>query len=510
MPVTLNTFAETFGLRLLAGAEHTVRRVRWVHVSELLDPSPYLRGGELLLLAGVNLTGGREECDRYVRALTGAGVVGVGFGITPVHDLVPPEMVRACRAHDLPLLEIPGTLPFESLGELLYAQTLADELSTMKRFTDAQRELTAAVTGAAALPTVLQRLVAHVGGWALVVDHNRRREWSAGDPRLDEDTRATMTRIAAGTAPAGASLATDDQAVLVHWLPGPLPSGYALAVGTRSPLDATGRAVVALAAAILPLLLAAPADAWRAQDIGALLVRALASGEDGVGEAAAALVRSPQDHWRVVHCLARPGRTPPRSGDGPAVAAVLRTPFVAATADEVVAVCRADTNPDAFLPELARYGWHPGASRAHPWAELRVAAREASRAARTASVRGVPVVDGGRRGGVFALTDPRASQAWADGVLAPLRAERLGQELLTTLRVWLARHGNWDRTANDLDIHRNSVRNRIGQIARLLDRDLTDAQTRMDLWFALHWIEADTDTTSAGGPDVDGTGDPAF
>uniref|UniRef100_UPI00036F5A97 helix-turn-helix domain-containing protein n=1 Tax=Nocardiopsis prasina TaxID=2015 RepID=UPI00036F5A97 len=47
------------------------------------------------------------------------------------------------------------------------------------------------------------------------------------------------------------------------------------------------------------------------------------------------------------------------------------------------------------------------------------------------------------------------------------------------------RHGNWDRAANDLGVHRNSVRYRIGGIERDLGVDLTDAEQRMRLWFAL-------------------------
>ncbi|WP_258029044.1 helix-turn-helix domain-containing protein, partial [Streptomyces fradiae] len=57
--------------------------------------------------------------------------------------------------------------------------------------------------------------------------------------------------------------------------------------------------------------------------------------------------------------------------------------------------------------------------------------------------------------------------------------------LLETLRVWLSLHGGWDRTATALGVHRNTVRQRVARCATLLDADLEDAQTRMELWFAL-------------------------
>jgi DNA-binding PucR family transcriptional regulator len=44
------------------------------------------------------------------------------------------------------------------------------------------------------------------------------------------------------------------------------------------------------------------------------------------------------------------------------------------------------------------------------------------------------------------------------------------------------------RTATTaLGVHRNSVRHRVGQVERVLGVDLADAETRMELWFALRW-----------------------
>ena len=40
------------GLELASGQESAQAHVRWVHSTELLDPTPWLRGGELLLTTG--------------------------------------------------------------------------------------------------------------------------------------------------------------------------------------------------------------------------------------------------------------------------------------------------------------------------------------------------------------------------------------------------------------------------------------------------------------------------
>nr|WP_250854261.1 helix-turn-helix domain-containing protein [Streptomyces malaysiensis] len=38
-----------------------------------------------------------------------------------------------------------------------------------------------------------------------------------------------------------------------------------------------------------------------------------------------------------------------------------------------------------------------------------------------------------------------------------------------------------------LEVHRNTVRQRIARAEALLDVDLGDADVRMELWFALKW-----------------------
>jgi purine catabolism regulator len=54
------------GLTVLAGADALGRPVRWVHTSELDDPTPYLEGGELLLTTGLKLGPSADELRSYV------------------------------------------------------------------------------------------------------------------------------------------------------------------------------------------------------------------------------------------------------------------------------------------------------------------------------------------------------------------------------------------------------------------------------------------------------------
>jgi purine catabolism regulator len=61
-------------LRLLAGGDAADRPVRWVHSSELEDPTPWLKGGELLLTTGAGVGSTPAKQRAYVHRLADAGL----------------------------------------------------------------------------------------------------------------------------------------------------------------------------------------------------------------------------------------------------------------------------------------------------------------------------------------------------------------------------------------------------------------------------------------------------
>ncbi len=67
-------------LRHVAGPLDPDRQVRWVAVSELRDPTPYLEGGELLLTTGLELPADDEAVAGYVGRIHRRGVVALGLG----------------------------------------------------------------------------------------------------------------------------------------------------------------------------------------------------------------------------------------------------------------------------------------------------------------------------------------------------------------------------------------------------------------------------------------------
>lgn len=87
------------------------RVIRWPLPSDLLDPSPYLRGGELVLTSGISILEAASQ-RRFVSAVCAAGATAIGYALGVVTDTVPPALIRAANAEGLAVISVPPDMPF--------------------------------------------------------------------------------------------------------------------------------------------------------------------------------------------------------------------------------------------------------------------------------------------------------------------------------------------------------------------------------------------------------------
>ena len=104
------------GLRLVTGQPGLDREVRSVTVTDLPEPSRYLRGGELVVTGLLWRTAVPESSERFVAAVAEGHAAAIAAGDT-TDDPLPPDLVAACARHDVPLLHVPGRLAFAELSE---------------------------------------------------------------------------------------------------------------------------------------------------------------------------------------------------------------------------------------------------------------------------------------------------------------------------------------------------------------------------------------------------------
>jgi len=135
------------GLTPVTGAPGLERELGSVMVTDLPDPSRYLRGGELVVSGLVWLADQRksasEHCELFVGAIARAGCAGLAAGDTTDAPL-PRELLASCARHSVPLLHVPAKVAFAELTEWISRRISAERAADAGELLARHRRLVAA------------------------------------------------------------------------------------------------------------------------------------------------------------------------------------------------------------------------------------------------------------------------------------------------------------------------------------------------------------------------------
>src|SRR5829696_6742563 len=148
--------AET-GLELATGDETADAPVRWVHISELPDPTPWLSGGELLLTTGIQLDTDKRQRE-FVRLLSGRHLAGLGFGTGFDHEELPAALLEEARE-----------LAFIALTEKAFTRLVNEQYEVLQRGIAIHKRLERLVLEESGLDEVVRALAAATGGAVCVL-----------------------------------------------------------------------------------------------------------------------------------------------------------------------------------------------------------------------------------------------------------------------------------------------------------------------------------------------------
>jgi purine catabolism regulator len=132
MELTVESLIAELGLELVSGHEAAKTHVRWVHSTELPDPTPWLRGGELLLTTGMQLKGPKAQRE-LIERLADHEIAGLGFGTGFAHKRLPAALLSAASKRSFPLFEVPYELPFIAITERAFAQLVNERYEMLQR-----------------------------------------------------------------------------------------------------------------------------------------------------------------------------------------------------------------------------------------------------------------------------------------------------------------------------------------------------------------------------------------
>jgi PucR family transcriptional regulator, purine catabolism regulatory protein len=467
------------------------REVRWVATSELPDPAPFFQGGEVLLTTGLQTTGWDGEWQQYVDGLVGAGIVAIGIGTGLTYAKPPKGLVAACRSAGLDLFEVPRRTPFVAVSHRISELLAEQDALAARRALTAQRSLTAAAAQPDGTGAILQALAQFLDGAAVLLSAYGqpvagpvgKRSADLVDVDLMAEVRALRQR-----GPRGASTLSNPHGTIVIQPVGigGRRAAFLAALG-RKRFSEGERSSITTAVALLALIGEQERKAAEARRrLRTRAVELVVSGDADTAELVLGIEPGTPGLPGRLRILRASG-SPDDTED--AVVTLEEDRIIAARHDGELCAVAPDDRASVVAAGLAEAGLLVGVGKS-------VASDESTDSYRTAGLAlaqatsMTPVVEWERvlDQGPLGLIDPVSARTYATSFLGHLDAEQLD-----TLRCFLRHHGSRLKVAEELGLHRNTVRNRLAAIAAMLPGSLDDPQIRVSAWIALQSLPAHAD-----------------
>ena len=482
-----------------ADAARLSHEVRWVHSSDLADPTPFLSEGLVLLTTGRQFEGVDDDAyARYVGRLADRGVVGIGFGTEVVREGVPAPLIEACRAAAMPLFEVPYRTPFIAVARANAEEVAATSYARRTWALSAQGAIALAALRPDGLGATVSELARQLGAWVGLFDAagELSRQHPAGG--LDAGTatalRAEIGAVLRRGARAGSALRIGDTPFTLQTLGrgGHLRGVIAIGAGD---LDREGRGVVTAVIAMAGLALEQHGDLARAR--GALragLVQSLQGEDSAAARRIARDVWGPMPEAPLAIAVTDAGAA---WSDGVAEYLEVRADerrgalFFGRSEDGLVIVTPASRT--GVLEDVAeRFGCRIGVASPATY-DTFTRTMDQARVARDRGDDGVTRFADVARAGILTALDTVDARALAAAALHPLvefdrdRAAALRE----TVKAWLDADCSHEATARALGVHRHTVRARLATAEKVLGRDLTSFAVRAELWAAFQALDPD-------------------
>ncbi len=517
-------------LSLLTGTDEDLDRpVQRVYTTDLLDPTRYLSGDELVL-TGLMWRHDPSDSDAFAANLAKLGVAAIGAGEAALGG-IPPDLIDACRRHGLVLFRVPVDVSFRSITEQVSQSIMSQRASGLATLLDRQRGLVSAMARGARLADLLPsvagelavscwvcsttgRIIAGTGPLPATVAQRLTRSFLLADrlpsaaevdgrdflllpvagrpehrlaawclvcegPPLRSDSRESPTNRAAQ--PPALSAVTDELLSLVTL--------------ERAQFDEGRRAERRLAAQLMRMLaspdepsdLRAAMRACRLSPDATYLVATASLIEQGVGPAPAKLATYLLDELvRPLSAHATVGRIPDA-----AMAVLAVKPEQERETIEALRTAAQSLAPGLRTQRLA-IGVSGPADGAAALPGAAVQARHTHHAASVLSEPTAVVASADLASHVLLLASVGADarQSFRSRLLGPLAEydRSHNADLIATLDTFLSCAGSWQRCAEQMHVHVNTLRYRLQRVEQLTGRDLSRFEDRVDFFLALRLL----------------------
>ncbi|MBL1120706.1 PucR family transcriptional regulator ligand-binding domain-containing protein [Streptomyces sp. 110] len=492
MAITIADLLEMPHLRLHlhSGTDGLDREVSWTHTSDLPEPWRWLAGGELLMTNGMSFPADGAGQRALIERLVDVGASGLAIGVRMYCPPLTDELAKASEQLGFSVLTIQFPLPFVAISRAVAVANLleqSDRLIRTERIYHAMRQTLTSHRESSALSHALSP---QLGCEVHVCHRGSAQPWYPQDPRLDPTLTAALRRSTSDSSDlrAGAFAVPLEDGREMRLMDIPTQSNAILVLVSdgRNVLDAIlmQHAVTVIALELSQSLISIE----HRRRLGAEVLAQLMEGRLderggrrhlkglGLNVAKATLVAITSDAiaelrefhltlWRngiphlVVH---RSGVLYVLCVDGDTVHALIRSSL---DGEALVGI----SGPIRTVERV------PEALREASWA---------ARAATSVTPRTVRYGDATPLLGVAGIDDAAVLVTRVLGAL--MEYERVHEtELLRTLEAFLDNQRSWQKTADALHVHRQTVLYRIRKVEAITGHNVNNTRDIAELWLAV-------------------------
>jgi purine catabolism regulator len=478
--------------------------IRWAHISDLVDPSPWLEGGEILLTTGLSIRDDPSLQRFCLQRLMASQCVALGYSLEPEGE-APAALVEEADRLGLPVFTLPHEVPLIAVTRAVAQSVIAEQYAVLEESIKLHRGVLRAILSGKGIDGLIQAAASSTPRirYELFDAFGSPLAAHGGAPGIEE---SAMDRFSAATA----ALRHAD-----HW--GNQESGYAveaaairfgddleavlLGVGEH-PMEPQERLFFeqTLTGVSLELARRMSLREERRARVSELLEEVFSQVflDAEMTRRMEGLGLSPSRPLRVL-CVRYPPSVPQKrlaalledvlSGEPNLVGSVsgyvyaIFPAHVGEAAREFFRVARTRKWPVSIGRSTSRAG---ASELVKLLQEARLAAAAATPGHEALDVSGLGVA-----GVVATLYGSPVADAFIDQTLGPLlvRHDEDGGYLLETLKAFLARGCRTGPTALDLHVHRHTLTYRLERIFTLSGRDPRSGEGALAFGLALSLLE---------------------
>lgn len=458
------------GLRYLAGSRGGARLVTWAHACDLPDPWSWFDVGDLVMTTGGGLPADDDDQRRWLTALIDSGVSGVVMALGASAPAVTRGMLEVADERGFPVLAADYDLQFVALARTVIESAIEAErrrVDAIRRMYDVYWQSLHRRSTFAERLSVLERST----GWSLrVVDRSSGETIAAGRRAFESGAEDLTVEVT---------------------MPGPGDTVLAAGVDGSPAPDPADRILLEHIGGLVAMELEhAAAHRDRLRESGEALLAGL------LDESVTLPAVWPELHLRglsgelVVACWEAPDQ---RSLDDKSVhhhpCLRERTPLLTTRGSALIGIMPNDIDTLTWLATALAPNCAVGVSAVLALnSQVPESARQARLAVARAQERGesAAVYGDAAAGADLLPVSIDETRRLIRRTLGPLISHDVDNDgdLVRSVRTFLANDGGWQRTANALGIHRQTLVYRLKKVEQLTGLKPTSTHGATLLWLA--------------------------